>query len=688
MQLVFVSASALSRPDALTAARAYLERAAKEASLGSAIVDEAATEAYAALVAPGVLAAGQAAEGPAIPLRRGGLEEAASSATQAGAELVVLTGAPPLTQCDRAVVPEAAEIASLSFEEAAELAGFCGAGLEQSLAGELARLRAEARLLPLGTGSEGATGTTIGDGGTGGPVKALAVQSGVSAISVSGSCLPGKAGIAARLFRAVGAAGVSVLIISQSSSEYSICLCVRQADETSARAAIESEFAPELACGALEPLSVLGGQAILTLVGDGMRRNKGIAGRCFTQLSRADVNIVTIAQGSSERSLSAVVAEADADRALRTSYQGFFDGSMPIDLVLVGIGTVGSAFLAQVRSQAARLSEQGVALRVVAAADSSRMLVDTAGLGLDADAGGRAPDWKARLARDGSPLDRASLLALGPELRNPVLVDCTAGEELPDAYPGFMLAGFHVVTPNKRACSGPLPRYRALKDLARRHRRRFLYETTVGGGLPVIENLQNLLHAGDALESFSGILSGSLSFILGRVDEGLPFSAAVREAMAKGFTEPDPRDDLSGLDVARKVLILAREAGLGLELSDLRLEGLVPEAYLRMSKEEFLTRLEELDEPMERRRAKAADRGGVLRFVGSIDGSGGSVGLEAVPLGHPLAAVKGGENALAFLTRYYSPVPLLLRGYGAGATVTAAGIFADVLRTLNWIREA
>jgi len=696
MQLVFVSASVLAGPESREAAKAFLGRARK-ADDGLAVVLEAAAPPVEATALglgdarPLSRLAEAAGRGPFLALAS--LPEACATAKVLGASLSVLTGSGPLTQCDRASVPEAAELRSLSFEEAAELSGFAGAGLDPALAGTLARLRAKARLVPLGAGATGAEGTVIGDDASEGPVKAITIQSGVSTISVSGACLPGKAGVAARLFQAVSRAGASVLIISQSSSEYSICLCVQAAEEPRAQGAIETEFAQELASGLLDPVSVLGDQAVLTLVGDGMRRNKGIAGRCFTQLSRADVNIVTIAQGSSERSLSAVIAAEGAGRALRMAYQAFFDGSMPIDIVLVGCGTVGAALLTQVEGQRARLGAQGVALRVVAVANSSRMLVRREGLALGRAAAGSqegldAAGWKARLASDGVALDRAALLALGPELRNPVLIDCTAGDELPDAYPSFMLQGFHVVTPNKRACAGPLARYRALKELARRHRRRFLYETTVGAGLPVIENLQNLLTAGDALESFSGILSGSLSFILGRLDDGLSFSAATREAMARGFTEPDPRDDLSGADVARKVLILAREAGLALEASDLSLESLVPEAYRGLPKEDFLARLEELDEDMEARRRAAAADGRVLRFVGSIEGSTGRVGLQAVEAEHPLAAVKGGENALAFLTRYYSPVPLLLRGYGAGATVTAAGIFADLLRTLNWIREA
>jgi len=624
---------------------------------------------------------------PRLAAFRCSLDEAAVLSSCLGLGLTVACERGGARQCDRAIVPEAREVASLSFEEAAELSRFADTGVDPSIVGPLARYRVPARVRALaGPGAYArpdATGGTLIDESSdsrNGPVKAIARQYGVAMLSVSGACLPGMAGMAARVFESVARAGASVLLITQSSSEYSICFCVGSGDEAVARAAVEGEFRAELEAKELDPVGVARDLAILTLIGDGMRRIKGIAGKCFTQLARADVNIVAIAQGSSERSISAVVAGEGVDRGVRMIYQAFFDSAMPIDLFVIGCGNVGSALLSQLAAQAGRLEGHDVAARVVAVANSRRMLVSREGVDPAA--------WKGSLDADGVDLDLGVLLAMGSSLANPVLVDCTAGDAIPGAYPDFMLAGFHVVTPNKRGNAGPMDRYLALKAMALRHRRKYLYETTVGAGLPVIENLQNLLHAGDSLESFSGILSGSLSFLFGRLEDGVTFSAAVREAMEKGFTEPDPRDDLSGADVARKVLILAREAGLSMELKDVALEGLVPEPFMALSKDGFLSRLAELDPSFEALRAKAAAEGKALRFVGSIEGGRGRVGLQAVGPDHPLRAVKGGENALAFTTRYYKPVPLLLRGYGAGATVTAAGIFADILRTLNWIREA
>jgi len=615
--------------------------------------------------------------------RCGTFDDAAALAASMDSELEVWTDSGGIFPCDTAVVPGMHEIAGLSFEEAAELSRSEGSGLDAKLVGPIVRYRVPTMVVPVNcaNASSPRRGTRIQaeTDATGGPVKAITASAAVSMISVTGTCLPGSVGTAARVFSAVSKAGIGIRLISQASSEYSICFCVEQSDTSTSIAAIEQEFGPEIAAGVLDRVSAIDDLAILTVIGDGMRQTKGIAGRCCTQLARADVNIVAIAQGSSERSISVVIARAQIGRGVRRIYQSFFDATLPIDLVLIGCGTVGSALLGQLAMQTAWLAGHGVGLNLVAVTNSKRMIINRDGLD--------TATWEAQLRQSAEPFSIDILTALGPGLSNPVLVDCTASDVIPGQYPAFMKAGFNVVTPNKRGNTGSMEQYRLLRQVALRHRRRYLYETTVAAGLPVVENLQNLLHAGDRLDSFSGILSGSLSFLLGRLDEGASFSAAVREAMARGFTEPDPRDDLAGIDVARKVLILAREAGLSMELSDIEIEGLLPRRYMALGKDEFLERLPELDAEWADRLSAAARAGTVLRFVGSIESGTGRVGLRAVGPEHPLFAVKGGENALAFNTRYYSPVPFLLRGYGAGAQVTAAGIVADIMRTLNWNRE-
>ncbi len=341
-------------------------------------------------------------------------------------------------------------------------------------------------------------------------------------------------------------------------------------------------------------------------------------------------------------------------------------------LALLGHGTVGGALLDLIAERTEALAAAGLELRVVAIADSRRMVVDPAGV--------EPARWRDALAASTEPTDSVALAALGPSLACPILVDCSASDEPPRDYPAYFAAGYHVVTANKRGNSGPLERYRSLAREARRRGRLYLYEATVGAGLPVVDNLRRLFAAGDSLVEFSGVLSGSLSFLFGRLEDGQPFSAAVREAMARGFTEPDPRDDLSGADVARKTLLLAREAGLALEPEDVERAGLVPPEYLSMGRDEFVARMPELDDGVAALARAAAGRGNVLRYAGSISGGRASVGVVEAGPDHPLRAVRDGENALAFRTRYYDPAPLVVRGYGAGALVTAAGVFGDVLR--------
>ena len=616
-------------------------------------------------------------KGEAVLLGRGGSDlSAALAAGAVDADLLeIWTDVDGVFTADPRLVEGARCLDELSYEEAMELAYFGAKVLHPRTLGYVRGPAIPTRVRNTRKPEHSGTLVTAAAKESLTTPRGLTLLGGMSLLDLTGSGLRGVPGVAARAFGALAAKGVNVVLITQGSSECSITICVRKEEAGAAREALAAAFEAELAAGLMDPLTLKPNHAVVSVVGDAMGRYIGVAGAFFSALGHQGCNIIAIAQGASGRSMSAVVAEHEGPMALAAVHRRFFGGMEPLELYLMGIGLVGKQLLVQLQQLQQRMPEAAASLKLCAVSNSRRMLVDPTGL----DPRTALEQWERR----GEPLDEARLRE-SVRIRRPdsaVMIDCTSSQHLADSYPEFVKAGFHIVSASKKANSGSTAFWQELRRLLDHTGRVFNYETNVGAGLPILGPIRDLRNGGDRIKRLEGILSGSLSYIYGRLDDGVPFSQAVREAREAGFTEPDPRDDLSGLDVARKALILYREMGEELELYQVKVQGALPEGFDDGGPvDAFMARLGELDEPMRRRMGALSAQGKVLRYAATVTPEGCRVGTIEVDGGHPLSVIRGGENALCLSTQAYDPHPMVIRGYGAGAAVTATGVLADVLR--------
>jgi bifunctional aspartokinase / homoserine dehydrogenase 1 len=580
---------------------------------------------------------------------------------------------------DPRVVPSAFVLPAMTYEEAMELSYFGAKVLHSaSIAPAVAK---KIPILIKNTFRPAAPGTVIGTEGARQerPATGITAVGDLSLLTLRGPGMVGVPGVAERLFRALASRGVSVVLISQASSEHTICFGVRSVDGSRAVSAIEQEFRFEMA-GGLMLVDRKDDQAILAVVGEGMIGRPGIAGKVFDSLGRQNINISAIAQGASERNISCVIDATQQHRALNAIHQAFFETRTKLALVFVGVGNVGSAVLRQLQQQRDYLLSRGFDVSVVALANSKRFAIDVNGIDL-----GR---WKETL--DDAPNrmhpEQLARRVAQMELTSAALVDCTVGPAIVDAYPAFIDANLHIVTPNKWANALPWKQYSELMTLLESRKKHFLFEANVGAGLPIVSTLRDLIASGDEIVRIDGILSGTLSYLFNSFDGTSPFSALVAEAHRSGFTEPDPREDLSGNDVARKLLILARMTGHKMDLRDVEVDSLVPKPLSRGAySDRFLSAYARYDRQMADRFAKAAARGNILRYVGTLEDGRARAGLKEFPKTHPVASAKGSDNVIAFTTKRYARTPLVVQGPGAGADVTAMGVFSDILKLLHYL---
>ena len=629
-------------------------------------------------ILPGFIAADAA--GNTTTLGRGGSDYTAAIIAAAidATVLEIWTDVSGMMTADPRIVTNHKLIPQISYQEAMELSHFGAKVIYPPTIQPVMN-----KNIPVwikNTFAPGDEGTVIQNAAMekGNAIRGISSINKISLLSLEGSGMVGIPGFSKRLFEALAGKKINVILITQSSSEHSICVGIETGNAEAAKLCIDEAFTYEIETKKVEPLIVENDLSIVALVGDNMRNHTGIAGRLFSALGKNGINIRAIAQGSSERNISAVISVNDVSKAVNVLHEAFFETTYKqVHLFIAGIGNVGSKLIAQLNQQLDYLKEQmRLNIKIVGLANSKKMLLNDDGIDLDN---------YATLIKDGQPvtIDEYVEMILSKNLRNTVFVDVTASDIVAMAYKKLLQKSIAVVACNKVACSSSYDYYQQLKGSAREYNAKFLFETNVGAGLPIIGTLSDLLSSGDKINKMEAVLSGTLNFVFNNYDGKKSFASVVKQAQDEGYTEPDPRLDLSGKDVMRKIMILAREAGEKIEMEDISNTSFMPASCMTGTVENFYAEMEKQEDHFKAIYEKAVAAGSKLKFVAKFENGKASVGLQQIDPQHDFYHLYGKDNVVLFYTNRYVDQPLVVKGAGAGAEVTASGVFADIIRATH-----
>ena len=613
-------------------------------------------------------------------LGRGGSDYSASiyAAALDASELQIWTDVPGMFSANPRVVKQAFPISEISYEEAMELSHFGAKVLYPPTIQP--SLRKEIPIRIKNTFDPENPGTLISNNPKNkNEVKGISHIEDISLITLEGGGMIGIPGVSKRLFETLSQEKINIIFITQASSEHSICVGIYENDAHKAKELLEDTFCIEIVKKKIKPIIVENELAIIAVVGESMKNYQGLSGQMFSSLGKNNVNVRAIAQGSSEKNISAVINKKDAKKALNTLHEQFFGERIKqLNLFVTGVGNVGERFLAQLHKQREFLKENlKLNIRVIGISNSRKMFFDDNGINLE--------NWKENL-KNGEPtsLDRFHKKVKELNHRNSVFIDNTANQQVSEEYEKYLRQSISIVTCNKIACASSFDNYKVLKEVSRKYNASFLFETNVGAGLPIIDTLKNLINSGDQIHKIQAVLSGSLNFVFNNFNEHSTFHDVVAQAQKEGYTEPDPKIDLSGVDVARKILILARESGYQLDLEEISNNAFLPgESLQTANNEDFYTSLIKNENHFQNIYKQATDKDCRLKYVAEFVNGKANVGLQHIASDHPFYNLEGSDNIVLFFTDRYPENPLLIKGAGAGAEVTASGIFADVIRIAN-----